>query len=193
MRIVAGTFRGRPIDAPAGRETRPTSDRVREALFSSLDAQTGGIGAAVVLDAFAGSGALGLEALSRGADRVTFAERDRHALATLRTNVAALGVGASARLLAGDVLMAARRGRVPGGPFTLLFLDPPYRIDTAAVQALLGDLVSHEALSPGAVAVWEHASREAAPWPEGWSEIVRKVYGTTAVSLARLTTEDGRA
>jgi len=145
-----------------------------------------------VLDAYAGSGALGLEALSRGAVHAAFGERDRSALGTLRANIDTVGAGHNATVLSGDITVAARRGRVPGGPFTLLFLDPPYRIDAAAVQGLLTDLLAAGVLSTDAIAVWEHDARAGAPWPEGWSEIVRKTYGTTAVSIAHLTTEDGR-
>lgn len=192
MRIVAGQWRARTIAAPPGSGTRPTSDRVREALFSSLASLLGpDLGGARVLDAFAGSGALGLEALSRGAAHATFAEKDRRAAATLRANIESLGAGTIAQVLPADVLAAARRGRVPGGPFTLLFLDPPYRIDPAVIAGLLGALDDSGALEEDATAVWEHDARSAIVWPEGWTEDVRKTYGTTAVGIAHLTTEGG--
>ncbi len=121
MRIVAGTHRGRRLVAPPGRDTRPTSDRVREAVFSIL----GPLEGAAVLDLFAGSGALGLEALSRGAARVTFVERAPAALKAIAANVAALGVDADVR--ARDVRAFVRDASAAGGPYDLVFLDPPYR------------------------------------------------------------------
>ncbi|MDZ4064974.1 MAG: RsmD family RNA methyltransferase, partial [Coriobacteriia bacterium] len=116
MRIVAGELRGRRISAPSGVETRPTSDRVREALFSSLTARLGTFDRACVLDAFAGSGALGLEALSRGASAATFAESARPALLALDANIRSLGIADRSRIVRGDVFTRARRGALPGGP-----------------------------------------------------------------------------
>jgi 16S rRNA (guanine966-N2)-methyltransferase len=127
MRIIAGAWRGRALAAPAGLATRPTADRVRQALFDMLmHAPWAGravLEGAVVLDAFAGSGALGLEALSRGAAHAVFFEHDRAALAALRANIAACGAGACADVLAQDVLRAPRRVGPPAG---LAFFDPPY-------------------------------------------------------------------
>lgn len=125
MRIVAGAWRGRRLAAPAGAATRPTADRVRQALFDMLlHAPWGGravVEGAAVLDAFAGTGALGLEALSRGAASATFIERDRAALAALRANIAACRAEAMARVLEGDATRPP-----PGDPCGLVFLDPPY-------------------------------------------------------------------
>ena len=125
MRIVAGAWRGRTLIAPAGQTTRPTADRVRQALFDMLlHASWGGrdvVEGARVLDAFAGTGAFGLEALSRGAAHATFMEHDRAALAALRANVAACRAGERATVLAADVLTAPA-----GAPCGLVFLDPPY-------------------------------------------------------------------
>lgn len=125
MRVIAGSARGRPLTAPPGRSTRPTSDRVREALFSSLAELVPG---AVVLDLYAGSGALGIEALSRGADYAVFVEEDRRAAQAIRANLAAAKVAARARVLQVDV------GRFSAGPpsnvlpaaATLVLCDPPY-------------------------------------------------------------------
>ena len=125
MRIVAGAWRGRRLVAPPGAATRPTADRVRQALFDMLlHAPWGGrpvVEAAVVLDAFAGTGALGLEALSRCAARAVFMERDRAALAALRANIAACRAEAMARVLEADATRPP-----PGEPCGLVFLDPPY-------------------------------------------------------------------
>jgi 16S rRNA (guanine966-N2)-methyltransferase len=125
MRIIAGAWRGKRLQAPPGPTTRPTADRVRQAVFDMLaHAPWGGralLDGAAVLDAFAGTGAAGLEALSRGAARAVFMDRDPQALAALRSNVAACGAGGQAQILATDVL------RPPPGPGqTLVFLDPPY-------------------------------------------------------------------
>ncbi|HEX2086161.1 MAG TPA: 16S rRNA (guanine(966)-N(2))-methyltransferase RsmD [Solirubrobacteraceae bacterium] len=121
MRIVAGRFGGRRLAAPAGRATRPTSDRVREALFSIL----GPLDGAGVLDLYAGSGALGIEALSRGAASAVFVERDPRAVATLRANLAALAIDAEVRRA--DALAALRDARERGETYDLVLCDPPYR------------------------------------------------------------------
>ena len=132
MRIIAGEFRGRKLDAPRGDGTRPTTDRVRESLMSALVSLRDGLDGAVVLDAFAGSGALSLEALSRGADTAVLCERDRDAAAVIERNITALRLGHDrARLVRGDVLK--RGAAAPGRPFDLVFLDPPYA--TAAASA----------------------------------------------------------
>lgn len=185
VRIVAGRWRGRTLRAPKGTDTRPTSDRVREALFSTLASILGAdLGAPVVLDAFAGSGALGLEALSRGAIRAVFVERDRAARDALTANVAALGVTDTTLVSGADVFAAAACGAVSGGPFGLLFADPPYRIDSARTARLLTDLAQAGAVERGAVVVWEHATGASVPWPEGFEERTTRRYGSTQVSIA---------
>ncbi|HZO35691.1 MAG TPA: 16S rRNA (guanine(966)-N(2))-methyltransferase RsmD [Solirubrobacteraceae bacterium] len=137
MRIVAGRFGGRRIEAPRGTKTRPTSDRVREALFSVLGDVTG----LAVLDLFAGSGALGLEALSRGASRATFVERDPAALRALEANLAALGVEADVRRA--DARTFARNASATAAPYDLIFVDPPYRDAPALSRELdLGPLLT---------------------------------------------------
>ena len=133
LRIIAGRFRGRTLQAPPGVSTRPTADRVREALFSMLASRIGPLDGLRVADLFAGSGAFGLEALSRGAAHATFVESDPAATASLRANAAALGVGESVRLLGGSALL------LPAAePFDLVFADPPYApgSGSAAVAAV---------------------------------------------------------
>lgn len=187
MRIVAGEWRGRRIVSPKGERTRPTQDRVREALFSALTSQMGpGIAEAEVLDAFAGSGALGLEALSRGASRAVFVEQDHDARRALEANVSALGAERRARIVAGDAFTLARRRALPGGPFGLILLDPPYRIEAARVGVLLDDLVAAGAASGGATVVWEHAGDAPAAWPEGFEVHSTKRYGSTTIDIARI-------
>jgi 16S rRNA (guanine966-N2)-methyltransferase len=159
MRIIAGTWRGRALAAPAGVVTRPTADRVRQSLFDMLmHAPWAGravLEGAVVLDAFAGSGALGLEALSRGARHAVFFERDRAALVALRANIAACGAGDRAELLAQDVLRPPRRVGVAAA---LAFFDPPY--GQALVQRSVNVLEAEEWLAPDCLLVAEVGRNE---------------------------------
>jgi len=171
MRIIAGRWRGRPLVAPPGESTRPTSDRVREALFSMLASRLGTFEGLRVADLFAGSGALGLEALSRGAAHCSFVETDRAALDAIRRNVAALG--AEGDILAGSAFHA----RLPG-PLDLAFLDPPYRSGhAAAVLPLLP-------LAPGAFASVETARDEAVAI-DGFEEDSTRVHGKARITLLR--------
>jgi 16S rRNA (guanine966-N2)-methyltransferase len=180
MRVVAGAARGRRLVAPAGSTVRPTADRVKEALFSSLS--PGLIGASV-LDVFAGSGALGLEALSRGATHVTFVEQDRRALDALRTNIATVALPGT-EVLAGDARrVLAGATALAGSPFDLVLLDPPYALDEPTLAEVLGALVGH--LAPGATVVVERAAEAPGPgWPAplvaGWA----RRYGATALHRA---------
>lgn len=186
MRIIAGTLRGRRISAPKGRGTRPTTDRVRESLFSVLTSLSGpDLGGGPTLDAFAGSGALGIEAISRGAGPVTFVERDRAAVSALRSNLDALGLHIEAKLRPADVFTLAKRG--VGGPFALILLDPPYTLDAAQVHALLSDLTNTGALKSGALVSWEHGVDGDIGWPAGFESVAEKRYGTTGISVARYT------
>jgi 16S rRNA (guanine966-N2)-methyltransferase len=176
MRVVAGSAKGRPLVAPAGTSTRPTSDRVREALFNALHS-LGAVEGATVLDRFAGSGALGIEALSRGASHATFVERDRAALDALRTNLAAMGLGPDrATVVIGDALTHADER-----PYDLALLDPPYGFD--GWDGLLGRLLA-------GVAVCE-APRAVEP-PPGWRLARVKSYGSTVVSICRREQETER-
>jgi 16S rRNA (guanine966-N2)-methyltransferase len=136
VRVIAGSYGGRRLTAPAGRDTRPTSDRVREALFSIL----GPLDGERVLDLYAGSGALGIEALSRGADSAVFVERDARAGKALRANLDALGIEADVRRV--DVLAALRDARDRGETYSLVLCDPPYRLAPELGRAL------SEALAP---------------------------------------------
>jgi len=154
VRIVAGAYGGRRIAAPSGATTRPTSDRVREALFSVL----GPLHDHVVLDLFAGSGALGLEALSRGAQRAVFVESDGWALATLRANVAGLGLPDDRAIVrAGDAALLARDAAARAEAYDLVFLDPPYRLAAGLGVALGATLPG--LLAPGARVVTESPRR----------------------------------
>lgn len=192
MRIVAGEFRGRRLVAPKGDSTRPTADRVREGLFSSLASLAGPrLGGGRALDAFAGSGALGLESLSRGIQAVTFVECDRTARAALQTNIAALGVEGRTTLCVGDTFVLAARGAIRGGPFSLLLLDPPYRLAGSEIAELVSALTTHELLEDGALIVYEHLHGDEVVWPAGVSGITQKRYGKTEIDIASYEREDG--
>ncbi|MBO0711066.1 MAG: 16S rRNA (guanine(966)-N(2))-methyltransferase RsmD [Acetobacteraceae bacterium] len=160
MRIVGGDWRGRRLVAPPGQATRPTADRVRQALFDTLlHAPWGGratIEGATVLDAFAGTGALGLEALSRGAEHATFVERDRAARAALGTNIAHCRAAERSTVLAENVLRIG-----VGMPFTLLFFDPPYGLDLVAPAVTR--LRAMRRIAPGALIVAETGPDETVP------------------------------
>ena len=140
MRISSGELRGRRLQSPKGLRTRPTSEFLRQAIFNTIADRIRG---ASVLDLFAGTGAIGLEALSRGAATATFVERDRRAVAGLRANLAALSLAARARVIAGDVLAALGALQAAGEAFDYLFLDPPYAADQA-IRCI-------ETLAPGAL------------------------------------------
>ena len=174
MRIIAGEWRGRPIDAPAGQTTRPTADRARETLFSMLASRLGPFDDLRVADLFAGSGALGLEALSRGAASATFVESDRRAVAAIKHNAARLGADERVHVFGGSALALPR-----SDPFDLIFADPPYApgSGSAAVAAIL------EAgwLAPGGWLSVETARRDSVD-PRGLA-----VETTRDVGRARLT------
>lgn len=181
MRVIAGRLKGRRIDAPKGARVRPTYDRVRESVFDILGPRVDG---ARVLDLFAGSGALGIECLSRGAESVTFVERDRGVLGVLRANIEALGISASAVVVHGDAVRLLA-GIVPGGPFELVFVDPPYASGLAGTALAL--LSSRTDLAPGALVVVEHARGEAPEAAGGALALTRSErYGTTEVSFFRM-------
>jgi 16S rRNA (guanine966-N2)-methyltransferase len=151
VRVIAGRWGGRRLAAPRGRAVRPTSDRVREALFSTL----GSIADARVLDLFAGSGALGIEALSRGASEATFVDSNSAAVRAVRANLA--GLGATAEVRRADARAFLRNARAAGRQYDLVFLDPPYRRAGALAEALAADLVA--VLAPGARVVAESDRR----------------------------------
>lgn len=188
MRIIAGSMRGRPLVAPKGTATRPTTDRVRESLFSALQSLSGSFAGLHVLDAFAGSGALGLEALSRGASSVTFVEKAPAAIDALARNIGSLGVSQQCRLVRRDIFALAEKG-VFGGPFSLILLDAPYTLDPARIAGLLDSLVATGKVAPGAVCSWEHATDTEPQWPEGFKAVRTKRYGATQLELAVYDTE----
>ena len=171
MRVVAGTARGRPLRAPAGDRIRPTSDRVREAIFNSLTSLDA-VEDATVADLFAGTGALGIEALSRGAKHVTFVDQDRTAIDTINLNLASTGLaGDQARVERSDVV----RWITTAQPVDLALLDPPYALDDTAWSAILDRI-------PASLIVLE--SDRPLVLPPRWQVVRQKRYGSTVVTVA---------
>ena len=183
MRIVAGKHRGRTLTAPAGEALRPTGERAREALFDILAhgrfAERPVFEDARVLDAFAGTGAFGLEALSRGATHASFIENDRAALKALRANIAALGEERNAAIVPADALHPPRAG----APCSLIFLDPPYREDLAAPA--LTALAAAGWIAPEALAVVEVAARQKLAPPDGFTLLEERRYGAARLVFLR--------
>lgn len=186
-RIISGRLRGRPLAVPPS-GTRPTTDRVREALFSAISSRVDLDGVSV-LDLFAGSGALGLEAVSRGAEEAWFIEEGAGAVAVLKKNVAAVVSAApSARI-------TVRRASLPGalaggcpisGGFDLVLADPPYQRSDEMSHPVLEALLSGSWLAEDALVVWERPKRDpAVRWPDGFEVAFDRIYGETAIEMAR--------
>jgi 16S rRNA (guanine966-N2)-methyltransferase len=183
MRIVGGRWRGRALLAPKSQAIRPTADRLRETLFNILVHAYGNpVDGARVLDLFAGTGALGLEALSRGAAFVQFVEDGAEARALIRGNVDALGAGGATKIYRRDATALGDVG--PNGVFTLAFLDPPYGKGLA--EQALASARDGRWLSPGALAVVEEAAGAKFTAPEGFEELERRDYGDTELVFLRL-------
>ncbi len=185
MRIVGGKWRGRSIEAPDGRgTTRPTTDRTREQIASMvLSARGLDLTGASVLDAFAGSGAMGLELLSRGAARATFVDQDRPTAARVRRSAAALGATPDeVRVVSGDVFALSRRG-LPGAPFDVVFLDPPYAVEAERVSGLVDALAERGQLREGAVVVYERSAKATGLTCACLELAKSKTHGISAVDL----------
>ncbi|HEY6738529.1 MAG TPA: 16S rRNA (guanine(966)-N(2))-methyltransferase RsmD, partial [Actinopolymorphaceae bacterium] len=182
--------RGRRLTTPSGRDTRPTSDRVREAMFTSLEAMSGGLARLAVLDLYAGSGAIGLEALSRGARRVLLVENDRRAVRAIQRNLAVLGDLEGARLQQASVGRLTKEPPPDRQPFDVVILDPPYALPQAAVGAVLTDLAANGWLAEDAIVVVERATRDGDfVWPGGFEAEKERRYGDTTVWYGRWAAE----
>jgi 16S rRNA (guanine966-N2)-methyltransferase len=186
-RIISGRAGGQRLQTPAGSGTRPTSDRVREALFSRLD-HLDVLAGAAVLDLYAGSGALGLEAASRGASSVLLVESDRAAAAVARKNAALTGIpGVSVRAATVERTLAVP----PPAPFDLVLLDPPYDIGEDVLERVLSALVGHHWLSEEALVVVERSARSPEPrWPAGLDAEGERRYGETRMWFAGVPEPD---
>ena len=184
-RIIAGSSRGRRLAVPQS-GVRPTADRVREALFSAIESRVGPLGGLRMLDLYAGSGAVGLEALSRGAAHVLLVERDRKALEGVRANVAAVGLP-NAVVLGADVssLTSSAPPTSAVAPYDVVFLDPPYELGDDVVEPVLGGLARNGWLGEGSLVVVERARRRSGlTWPEGYEPGRDRDYGDTRVRTA---------
>ncbi len=184
MRIVGGRFKGRAIEAPPGRDTRPTGDRAREGLFNILAHATWspGIEGRRVLDLFAGSGALGLEAMSRGAAFALFVETDSAARGTIRDNIEALGLFGATRIHRRDATDLGVKPAGLGAPFDLVFLDPPY--GKGLGERAIARLKQGGWILPGALIVFECAAEEA-PQTPGFETLDERLYGAAKVLFLR--------
>jgi 16S rRNA (guanine966-N2)-methyltransferase len=186
LRVIAGSARGRRLVAPLGDQVRPTKDMAREALFSALDAR-GALEDATVLDLFAGTGALAIEALSRGAGGAVLVERDRAALESIRTNLQVLPGGteveAPVDVVARDVGRFLAGGPPPDAPFDLVFVDPPYETSDEDVTALLASLLRPGWLAPGAIVNVERPRRHPVVVPPGLSTTWERSFGDTLLTF----------
>jgi 16S rRNA (guanine966-N2)-methyltransferase len=183
-RIIAGTARGRRLAVPDGRTTRPTSDRAREGLFNSLDSALGGFDEVRVLDLYAGSGAVGLEALSRGASAALLVESDAVAAKVIRANLGTLDLPGGR--LSTDRVERLAASPCPDEPYDLVFADPPYALAADALAAVLTALADNGWIADDAVFAVERASRDGEwPWPAGFEATRSRVYGEAAVWYGR--------
>jgi 16S rRNA (guanine(966)-N(2))-methyltransferase RsmD len=189
MRVIAGTQKGRRLHGPKGPGLRPTADRVKEALFSILGGRVAGSG---FLDLYAGTGAIGIEALSRGAQHVTFVESDPAAVRVLRANIAQCKLDASAeiRTCAADTFL--RRPAKDATQYDIVFADPPYQ--QGHLTDLWSALAETAAIAPDALIVLEHSSKAAVPPANGRASLLRQYrYGDTTLSVFEMTSQDAPA
>lgn len=181
-RIIGGSAGGRRLRTPPGQATRPTADRVREALFSALEAELGSLHGLRFLDLYAGSGAVGLEAASRGAVAVTAVEAERRTAQVVATNATSLGFDVDVRAQSVAAVLAAR----PRTPYDVVFLDPPYPTPSDEVVQTLTLLVTHDWVRPGGAVVVERSARSVEPaWPDGLVCRRQKKYGETVLWYVR--------
>lgn len=187
MRIVSGKYRGKAIVAPPGEATRPTSDRARQAVFNILEHASWApeLHGARVIDVFAGSGALGLEALSRGASFCLFVETDDTARGAIRENIDAMQLFGVTRVHRRDATDLGPRPASAGAPFDIAFLDPPYAKGLG--ERAVTELKAHDWLSPGAILMFERGRSEPDPVLEGFEQIDARDYGAARVLFFKAT------
>ena len=182
-RIIGGTAGGRRLRTPSGDATRPTSDRVREALFSALESELGPLTGLRFLDLYAGSGAIGLEAMSRGAGVVTSVESDRRTARMVRDNATTLGFRKVEVLVLPVARVLAQHARAP---YDVVFADPPYPLDNAELEHALALLLDYGWVAPGSLLVVERSARSVEPaWPAGLVRERSKEYGETVLWYVR--------
>ena len=186
MRIVGGKWKGRAIEAPDGKGiTRPTTDRTREAIASSILASRGlDISESRVLDAFAGSGAMGFELLSRGALYATFVDKDRKTCDRIKRTAKSLGVASSEMsVICGDTARLSESSQLFGAPLEVVSLDPPYAVEVEVVSKLLKDLIQSESLTNDAVVVYEHSHKTDSVSLDDFELSKSKRYGIAQVDV----------
>ncbi len=189
-RVIAGEAGGRQLAVPVGRDTRPTSDRAREGLFGTVLSIMGSLAGARVLDLYAGSGAVGLEALSRGARHVLLVESGDRASRVIRQNIEAIGLP-GAELAAGRVERILARGP-SGGRYDLVFADPPYALPGDEVTAILSALADRDWLAPGALVIVERATRSGPiTWPDVFVPDRARRYGEATIWYAQVPSCSG--
>ena len=190
-RIVAGAARGRRLTVPEGDSTRPTSDRAREGLFGTLESLHGHLYGSRVLDLYAGTAAVGLEALSRGAETVTLVESGEKALPTARANIEAVALP-GADLVVGAVEVFVGAGPGLRAPYDIVFADPPYALEEPALVAVLEALVGRGWLAEKAIVAVERSSKSPAPqWPAGLRGVRDRRYGDAVIHYATVDSPDG--
>ncbi|MEU3571160.1 16S rRNA (guanine(966)-N(2))-methyltransferase RsmD [Kitasatospora sp. NPDC036755] len=189
-RVIAGAAGGRRLAVPPGRGTRPTSDKAREAMFSTLEALHGTVHGARMLDLFGGSGAVGLEALSRGAEHVLLVEADAQAARVIRENVRTIGLpGAEVRAAKAEKVIA---GPPPQSPYDLVFLDPPYAVTDEEVREMLITLLAGGWLTEDALVTVERSTRGGGfDWPGGFEELRSRRYGEGTLWYGRAAAAAG--
>jgi len=177
-RVIAGEAGGRRLTVPGGRETRPTSDRAREGLFAIISSIVGSLAGARVLDLYAGSGAVGLEALSRGAAHVFLVESGTRAGRVIKANIAALGLPGAEVIVDRVERVLARGPEDTRGRYDIVFADPPYALDGEEVSAILSALADRAWLAPGALVIVERATRSGpVRWPAAYAQARARRYG----------------
>ena len=177
-RVIAGEAGGRRLAVPDGRDTRPTSDRAREGLFATISSIVGPLAGARVLDLYAGSGAVGLEALSRGAEHVLLVEHGARAARVIRQNIEAIGLPGAAVVADRVERVLARGPRGPEDRYDVVFADPPYALADAGVTRVLSLLAEQGWLAPGALVIVERATRSGPmSWPDGFVPDRARRYG----------------
>jgi 16S rRNA (guanine966-N2)-methyltransferase len=192
-RVIAGEAGGRRLTVPGGRETRPTSDRAREGLFATISSIVGSLAGARVLDLYAGSGAVGLEALSRGAAHVFLVESGTRAGRVIKANIAALGLPGAEVIVDRVERVLARGPEGTRGRYDIVFADPPYALDGEEVSAMLSALADRAWLAPGALVIVERATRSGpVRWPAAYVQDRARRYGeaTFWYGLAAETPEE---